>query len=194
MKLFKGRHSQITHHETNANQKRLQVLGLLLPCHWLHLSLCAKWEDGKGENLWHCDGYGKRLARNRYMRGDQRHKLRFCHGQLLYFAKNCGRDRIARRWCWTCVGTARASKGWPPKPIANKRFNTLYHYDDDNGFFIFCWVDNNVVTMVSTIHSGEEVIKQRRRRPRDNQYKKQFLPLVFKERAVADVEIPQEID
>ncbi len=50
------------------------------------------------------------------------------------------------------------------------------------------------MTMVSTIHSGEEVIKQRRRRPRDNQYNKQFLPLVFGERAVADVEIPRVID
>ncbi len=38
------------------------------------------------------------------------------------------------------VSTARARKGWPPKPIAyvgNKRFNILYHYDDDNDFCIF---------------------------------------------------------
>ncbi len=39
-----------------------------------------------------------------------------------------------------CVGTATAIKGWPPKPISDvddKRFNTLYHYDDNNGFCIF---------------------------------------------------------
>ncbi len=48
--------------------------------------------------------------------------------------------------------------------------------------------------MVSTIHSGEEEIMQRRRRSRDNQYNKQFLPLVFGERSVADVEIPRLID
>ncbi len=47
--------------------------------------------------------------------------------------------------------------------------------------------------MVSTIHSREEIIMQRRRRPRDNQYNKQFLLLVFGERAVTDVGIPRVI-
>ncbi len=57
-----------------------------------------------------------------------------------------------------CVGTFQARKGWTPKPIAevnDKKFITLYHYDN-NSFCIFCWVDNNVVTMVSMIHLGEE--------------------------------------
>ncbi len=96
-----------------------------------------------------------------------------------------------------CVGTARARQGWPPKPIADvddKRFNTLYHYDDPNGFRIFRWVDNNVVTMVSTMHSGEEVIERKRRKPRENKHNKSFLPLVFGERAIARVEIPGVID
>ncbi len=78
------------------------------------------------------------------------------------------------------VGTARSRKGWPPKPITDvedKRFNTLYHYDDTNDFRIFRWVDDNVVTIVSIIHSGEEVIMQRRKRPRDNQHNKQFFRL-----------------
>jgi len=48
--------------------------------------------------------------------------------------------------------------------------------------------------MVLTIHSSEELIMRRGRRPRDNQHNKQFLLLVLGERAVADVEIPGVID
>ncbi len=48
--------------------------------------------------------------------------------------------------------------------------------------------------MVSTIHSGIEVIKRRRRRPRENQHNKQYLLLLFGDKAVAHVEIPRVID
>ncbi len=57
-----------------------------------------------------------------------------------------------------CIGSARARKGWPPKPIAevnDKRFHTLYHYENDNDILIFHCMDSNVVMMVPMIHSGE---------------------------------------
>ncbi len=34
----------------------------------------------------------------------------------------------------------------------DKRFNTLYHYNNNNGFCNFRWMDNKAVMMVSTIH------------------------------------------
>ncbi len=39
-----------------------------------------------------------------------------------------------------CIGTAQKQKGWLPKPIDDvddKSFNTLYLYDNPNGFRIF---------------------------------------------------------
>ncbi len=78
--------------------------------------------------------------------------------------------------------------------VDDKGFKTLYHYDDNNGFCIFSWVDDIVVTIVSTNQSKEAVIMLRRSRPRDNQYNKQFLLLDFGERALTDVEIPRAID
>ena len=52
-------------------------------------------------------------------------------------------------------GTARARQGWPPKEyknIFNECFNSLCWINDKDNFQIQQWVDNNVVTVVTTMH------------------------------------------
>ena len=70
------------------------------------------------------------------------------------------------------VGTAHARKGWPPKEfkeVNDNRFNTLYYLDgEDDKYRMFCWVDNNLVTMVSTVNDGSEEIEKNRKKPREN--------------------------
>ena len=80
------------------------------------------------------------------------------------------------------VGTARARRGWPPKEFRNvkdERFNTVYTLNDERNFLILRWVDNNIVTMVSTIHTGEETIVRNRRKPRVTSTNKNHLNTVW---------------
>ena len=96
------------------------------------------------------------------------------------------------------VGTARMRRGWPPaefKKVEDDRFNSLHYLDGEDGKYrIFRWVDNNIVTMVSTVHTGFEEVKKERRRPRDNPTNKANLQLVFGDKSVAKVYIPGLID
>ena len=58
-----------------------------------------------------------------------------------------------------CVGTSRPERNWPPKElksIEDPRFNTLYTLPDKGGFLSCRWIDNNVVTMVTNVHTGDE--------------------------------------
>ena len=95
------------------------------------------------------------------------------------------------------VGTARARPGWPCsefKNVTDACFNSLYYCDDEEGFRIFRWVDNNIVTMVSSIHTGEEKILRKRKRPQKNATNKNHLPQIFGDEAVAEIEIPGVVD
>ena len=68
------------------------------------------------------------------------------------------------------VGTARARMGWPPaefRAVEDDRFNTVYTLPSSDGNYLMCrWVDNNVVTMVTNVHKGTEVVQAKRKRPR----------------------------
>ena len=91
------------------------------------------------------------------------------------------------------VGTARARKGWPPKPIAqvkDTRFNTVYFMKTKDNYIIARWVDNNIVTMVSTMHDPMEAIKKTRRRPRTTTANKSHVNSVWGPHAKCNVWIP----
>jgi len=92
------------------------------------------------------------------------------------------------------VGTARHKRGWPApeiKRIDDNRFNTLYHLaDPHNTFVTYRWVDNNVVTLVSTMHDPNATIVKPRRRPRTTQVNRRHVQLVWGDDSVKDIAIP----
>ena len=57
----------------------------------------------------------------------------------------------------TTKGTARGKSDWPPKEIGkisihNNQYNSLYYMNDRVGnYWFFCWIDNNIVKMVSIL-------------------------------------------
>ena len=96
-----------------------------------------------------------------------------------------------------CVGTARARRGWPPKELTeidDDRFNTIHTMRDEKSFRIFRWVDNNVVTMVSTLHDGKEKIERERKKPRINQKNKAHVESIFGKEHKQKIFIPGFID
>src|SRR5210317_2027807 len=126
----------------------------------------------------------------------RRDELSYVIGMDNYFTlgkaiKGCKDANIA------VVGTARARRGWPPrefKNIEDKRFNTLYTLNDKDGFKIMRWVDNNVVTMVSTLHDGTETITRQRKRPRKTTTNMSFVDTVWGGDWVKEISIPGVID
>ena len=95
------------------------------------------------------------------------------------------------------VGTARYRRGWPAEEIRevnDSRFNTLYLLNDVKNFLILRWIDNNVVTMVSTIHTGYETAIRLRWKPRENQVNKAHVRNVWGELPVIPISIPKVID
>jgi hypothetical protein len=96
-----------------------------------------------------------------------------------------------------CIGTARFKSGWPPeeyKAVNDTRFNTLYLLNDKDRFRIGRWVDNNVVTMVSTVHTGHEKIRRSRKKPRTTNTNRANLVTVWGTEFVRSIEIPGMID
>ena len=96
------------------------------------------------------------------------------------------------------VGTARAKRGWPPKEmkaVTDDRFNALCHMNDKDNFVIMRWVDNSIVTMVSSFHTPYSVVTKERRKPRPTDTNKRHLDTVWPTgvHKVA-VEIPKVID
>ena len=66
---------------------------------------------------------------------------------------------ITRSLCVGAVGTARAQQGWPPKEIKtvkDESFNMLYFHEDTASYVIARWIENNLVTIVSTKYKGFE--------------------------------------
>jgi hypothetical protein len=95
------------------------------------------------------------------------------------------------------VGTARASRGWPPKEfkdIKDERFNTVYVMNDIRKYRIMRWVDNNVVTMVSNVHDGNKTVNRNRKRPRQTATNWTHLQTVWGSEAVRNITIPKVID
>jgi hypothetical protein len=96
-----------------------------------------------------------------------------------------------------CVGTARFQYEWPPtefRAVTEKRFNCL-HLQKDIGKFLICrWVDNNVVTLVTNVHTGREKILRARRRPRLTAVNRRNVQAVWGNDPVKEIEIPAVID
>ena len=91
------------------------------------------------------------------------------------------------------VGTARAQGGWPPKEyrdVEEERFNSL-HVDN---FQINRWVDNNIVTMVTTMHELDETTVCVRKKPQVTTVNKKNLSQTWDDSATKAIEIPQCVD
>jgi len=56
------------------------------------------------------------------------------------------------------------------------------------------WVDNNVVTMVSTVHTGSETVVAHKRRPRKNKFNAQNLRRVWGDQFIAPIQVPRVIN
>ena len=94
-------------------------------------------------------------------------------------------------------GTARARQGWPLKEyknIFNDRCNSLYWINDKDNFQIQRWVDNNVVTMVTTMHTPDETVSRARNKPRVNAVIKANLNQIWGDSFTRMIEIPKVID
>ena len=103
----------------------------------------------------------------------------------------------AREMNVAICGTARARRGWPPKEYKNifdERFNSLYWINDKDNFQIQRWVDNNVVTMVTTMHTPDETVSRIRKKPRVNAVNKVNLDQIWGENFARMIEIPKVID
>lgn len=95
------------------------------------------------------------------------------------------------------VGTARFQCGWLPKEITqvtDERFNSLYLQKDENNYLIARWIDNNIVTMVTTVHTGTKTVLLPRRRPRQTETNKNLLQRLWGRQPVVKVYIPRIID
>jgi Transposase IS4 len=95
------------------------------------------------------------------------------------------------------VGTARNRSNHPPKEmkaIDDKRFNSLYLMSHEWNFLCARWIDNNVVNMVSTIHTGYETTLRDRRRPRDTSTNRTHINQVWGKDPKVHVSIPTIID
>ena len=65
---------------------------------------------------------------------------------------------------------------------------------DKRKYRIIRWVDNNVVTMVSNVHYGNEIVQQDRKRPRQTSTNRTHLQTVWGTEAVRKITIPKVID
>ena len=96
------------------------------------------------------------------------------------------------------MGTARHKRGWPAKELKDVddgRFNTLYYITDrDNTYVTYRWVDNNVVTLVSTMHDPHASVATARRRPRITQTNKKHVHQVWGKEPVKDIAIPAVVN
>ena len=96
------------------------------------------------------------------------------------------------------MGTARGKRGWPApeiRRITDGRFNTLYHLvSHENDYVTYRWVDNNVVTLVSTLHDPNHTVVKDRRRPRTTQVNKRHIARVWGDDYVKPIAIPAVVD
>lgn len=95
------------------------------------------------------------------------------------------------------IGTARNRRGWPDpeyRNIGDDRFNSLYVWHHQDNYLVCRWVDNNVVNMVSTIHTGDETVVRHRRKPRQTRTNRNHLELVWGNNPIATIDIPGIVD
>ena len=64
--------------------------------------------------------------------------------------------------------TAAVRRGWPPKEYKNifdEHSNSFYCINNKDNFQIQRWVDNNVVTMVTTMHTPDKTVSHIGKKP-----------------------------
>ena len=68
--------------------------------------------------------------------------------------------------------------------------------DRVGNYRIFRWIDNNIVKMVSNIHTGDstEQVLRNRRKPRLNEFNKKHVRLIWGDEHRKELEIPQIIN
>ena len=68
--------------------------------------------------------------------------------------------------------------------------------DPIGNFQMFCWIDNNIVKMVSNVHMGakDESVMKPRKKPRINKFNRKHIHLVWGDDHVVTVKIPQIIN
>jgi hypothetical protein len=93
----------------------------------------------------------------------RRHSLKYLLlGMDNYFTQPVVIASMTRRLNIGLVGTARRQRrGWSPqdeyKDVVDWRYNSLYKIPcekDDQKYMSMRWIDNGVVDMVSTVHTG----------------------------------------
>ena len=75
---------------------------------------------------------------------------------------------------------------WPPLEFSKRathdeRYNILHYMNDLKGNFqMFCWIDNNIVRMVSNVHIGtkDKSVMKPRKKPRINELNRKHIRLV----------------
>ena len=80
------------------------------------------------------------------------------------------------------IGTERERRGFPPKyinKISDKQFNTIHWINYKRNFQIQRWIDQNVVTMITKLHTLEDTNRRIRKKPRVDQANKNYLELVW---------------
>ena len=80
------------------------------------------------------------------------------------------------------------------KDIKDKKFNTFYYINNADDYWIFRWIDNNVVLMVSTIHTDHEELERPQKRPRITDKNKGHVQLLWGDNHTINIKIPLLID
>lgn len=97
------------------------------------------------------------------------------------------------------IGTLRHRKGYPSQELRDAKSSLVMYNDgawdvDENGNLLFKWVDNNIVTMVTSVHRVDDVITRSRRRPRYTNTNRRHVDHVWGDQARVDIDIPRAID
>eukprot|EP00957_Ditylum_brightwellii_P134295 10239008-Ditylum_brightwellii.AAC.1 len=97
------------------------------------------------------------------------------------------------------VGTIRFQMSWPPKELrgasqTNVDFNEFYLTVDNLGTLVACWMDNNVILMVSTVHRVGEAVMCMRRRPRIMVKNKGHVTQIWDKQGKVEVQMPRMVD
>ena len=97
------------------------------------------------------------------------------------------------------VGTCRFKRGWPPAGLKNvddkkANFNDFYWLVDEMENLVARWMDNGMVSVVSTVHNVDAFIERTRRKPRKTLKNKGHVDTIWGKNGKANVKIPTLIE
>ena len=102
----------------------------------------------------------------------------------------------------TTKGTARGKSDWPPKEIGKISIrniwynNSLYYMNDRVGNYqFFCWINNNIVKIVSILaHQVMSMFLINRRKSRINEFNRKHVKLIWSDQHRKQLKRPQVIN